>query len=236
MRRLLALAVVLVLAGLMMAGVSQLPAPGSPDGAVHRHVAAEYIAGGVEAGGAPNLVTSVLLNYRALDTYGEVVVIYAALLAVLAVSLGGTGRGGPHPPARRVPVSPVVDLVVRLMAPFIALFALFMIIEGHVLPGGGFQGGVVLGALMVLLALVLGPERLRRLLPPTGLSWVRASAPLVFGLTALAGLALGGWLFALPEQPWLREVILVTLELAIGVGAAFALGGFFLSLEADPDD
>lgn len=234
MRRLLALTVVLVLSTLMMAGVSQLPAPGSPDSAVHRHIAAHYIAGGAEAGGAPNLVTSVLLNYRAFDTYGEVVVIFSALLAILAVGLAG--RRHRTAQAKPLPVSPVVNLVVRLMAPFIALFAMFMIIEGHVLPGGGFQGGVVLGALAVLLALVLGPERLRRLLPPTALFWIRASAPLVFVATALAGLATSGWLFALPEQPWLREPILVALELAIGVGAAFALGGFFLGLEADPDD
>ena len=235
MRNALALAVVFVLAGLMMAGVSQLPPPGSPDGAVHRHVAAHYIAGGTEAGGAPNLVTAVLLNYRALDTYGEVVVIFAALIAVLAVGLAGHSRGPMRQPDE-LPVSPVVDRVIRLLAPFIALFALFMILEGHVLPGGGFQGGVVLGALLVLLSLVLGPRRIRRLLPTPALFWTRAIAPLVFALTAVAGLALAGWLFALPEPAWLRELILVGLELAIGIGAALALAGFFLSLEADRHD
>lgn len=235
MRNVLALVVVIVLAGLMMAGVSQLPPPGSPDGAVHRHVAAHYISGGAEAGGAPNLVTAVLLNYRALDTYGEVVVIFTALLAVLAVGLAGRSRGPQRQP-QELPVSPVVDLVIRLMAPLIALFALFMILEGHVLPGGGFQGGVVLGALMVLLSLVLGPRRVRQLLPATPLFWTRAIAPLAFALSAVAGLALAGWLFALPEQGWLRELIVVGLELAIGIGAAFALVGFFLSLEADQHD
>ncbi len=232
MRNALALVVVIVLAGLMMAGVSQLPPPGSPDGAVHRHVAAHYIDGGKEAAGAPNLVTAVLLNYRALDTYGEVVVIFAALLAVLAVGLAGHSRG-PQRGADELPVSPVVDLVIRLLAPFIALFALFMILEGHVLPGGGFQGGVVLGALMILLGLVLGPRRLRRMLPTPALFWTRSVALLAFALVAVAGLALAGWLFALPEQYWLRELIIVGLELAIGIGAAFALVGFYLSLEAD---
>jgi len=232
MRNVLALLVVIVLAGLMMAGVSQLPPPGAPEGAVHRHVAAQYIDGGKEVGGASNLVTAVLLNYRALDTYGEVVVIFTALIAVLAVGLAGRSHGPQRQP-EELPVSPVVDLVIRLLAPFIALFALFMILEGHVLPGGGFQGGVVLGALAVLLALVLGPRRVRRLLPTTPLFWIRAIAPLAFALTALAGLALTGWLFALPEQGWLRELVVVGLELAIGIGAAFALAGFFLSLEAD---
>lgn len=232
MRRALSLAVVIVLAGLMMAGVSQLPPPGAPDGAVHRHVAAHYIDGGTEAGGAPNLVTAVLLNYRALDTYGEVVVIFAALIAVLAVGLIGHSQA-PRQEPDELPVSPVVDLVVRLLGPFIALFALFMILEGHVLPGGGFQGGVVLGALIILLGLVLGPRRLRRMLPTGALFWIRAVALLAFALSAVAGLGLAGWLFALPEPAWLRELVVVGLELAIGIGAALALAGFFLSLEAD---
>ena len=232
MRSRLALIVVVVLAGLMMAGVNQLPPPGSPDAAVHQHVAAHYIAGGSEAGGAPNLVTAVLLNYRALDTYGEVVVIFAALIAVLAVGLTGR-RVRRQAAAQDLTVSPVVNHVVRLLSPFIALFGLFMIVEGHVLPGGGFQGGVVLGALMILLGLVLGPRRLRRLLPVSATYWVRATALLAFAVAALAGLALSGWLFALPEHPWLREVFFVGLELAIGIGAAFAVAGFFLSLEVD---
>lgn len=232
MRNGLALVVVIVLAGLMMAGVSQLPPPGSPDGAVHRHVAAHYIDGGAEVGGAHNLVTAVLLNYRALDTYGEVVVIFTALIAVLAVGLAGRSHGTQRSTAE-LPVSPVVDLVIRVLSPFIALFALFMILEGHVLPGGGFQGGVVLGALMILLSLVLGPRRVRRMLPTTALFWIRATALLAFAVSAMVGLALADWLFALPDPPWLRELIVVGLELAIGIGAALALGGFFLSLEAD---
>ena len=232
MRNALALLLVIVLTGLLMAGVSQLPPPGSADGAVHRHVAAHYIDGGVEAGGAPNLVTAVLLNYRALDTFGEVVVIFAALIAVLAVSLSGRPVK-PDPDLKPVPVSPVVYHIVLLMAPFITLFALFIIIEGHVLPGGGFQGGVVLGTLLILLALVLGPRRLRHILPRRAVFWARATAVLAFGASALAGLALSGWWFALPEPEWLREAILIGLELAIATGAAFALIGFFLSVETD---
>ncbi len=232
MRSGLALLVVVLLAGLMMAGVSQLPPPGAPDSAVHGHVAATYIDGGAEAGGAPNLVTAVLLNYRAFDTYGEVVVIFAALIAVLAVGLAGRPIRSPRQ-APTVPVSPVVDQVVRLLAPFIALFALFMILEGHVLPGGGFQGGVVLGTLIILLGLVLSPRRLRHLLPHKAVFWIRSAAVLTFACTALTGLALTGWLFALPEPHWLGESVIVGLELAIGIGSAFAVAGFFLSLEAD---
>ncbi|MEZ4485337.1 MAG: MnhB domain-containing protein [Syntrophotaleaceae bacterium] len=42
---------------------------------------------------------------------------------------------------------------VRLLVPFIQLYGLYVIVHGHYSPGGGFQGGVVLGASFIMLAL-----------------------------------------------------------------------------------
>ncbi len=47
----------------------------------------------------------------------------------------------------------IIQASVRLLVPFIQLFGLYVIVHGHYSPGGGFQGGVVLGASFVLLAL-----------------------------------------------------------------------------------
>jgi len=47
----------------------------------------------------------------------------------------------------------IIRVAVRLMVPFIQLFGLYVIVHGHYSPGGGFQGGVVLGASFILLAL-----------------------------------------------------------------------------------
>ncbi len=49
--------------------------------------------------------------------------------------------------------SPIIQTSVRIMVPFIQLFGLYVIVHGHYSPGGGFQGGVILGASFVLLAL-----------------------------------------------------------------------------------
>jgi multicomponent Na+:H+ antiporter subunit B len=49
--------------------------------------------------------------------------------------------------------SPIIQTSVRLLVPFIQLFGLYIIVHGHYSPGGGFQGGVVLGASFILLAL-----------------------------------------------------------------------------------
>jgi multicomponent Na+:H+ antiporter subunit B len=54
----------------------------------------------------------------------------------------------------------MVDLIIKtatkLMIPFIQMFGLYIIFHGHLTPGGGFQGGAVIGASMILLAVVFG--------------------------------------------------------------------------------
>ncbi|MCA1770580.1 MAG: hypothetical protein LC652_11780 [Halomonas sp.] len=47
----------------------------------------------------------------------------------------------------------IIKTSVRLLVPFIQLFGLYVIVHGHYSPGGGFQGGVLLGASFILLAL-----------------------------------------------------------------------------------
>ena len=53
--------------------------------------------------------------------------------------------------------SPVLDVAARLMTPFILLFAAYVVAHGHSSPGGGFQGGVILAAAIILARLTRGP-------------------------------------------------------------------------------
>jgi multicomponent Na+:H+ antiporter subunit B len=55
--------------------------------------------------------------------------------------------------ARKVGESIITQTAVRILVPFIQIFGLYVIVHGHYSPGGGFQGGVILGASFVLIAL-----------------------------------------------------------------------------------
>ena len=55
--------------------------------------------------------------------------------------------------------SPVLDVACRLPIPFILLFAAYVIVHGHDSPGGGFQGGAILAATIILIRMVRGGER-----------------------------------------------------------------------------
>ena len=52
--------------------------------------------------------------------------------------------------------SVVLDAGCRLMVPFVLLFAIYVIAHGHYSPGGGFQGGTILAAAVILVRLVRG--------------------------------------------------------------------------------
>ena len=54
--------------------------------------------------------------------------------------------------------SPVLEAASRALVPFMVLFAVYVVIHGHDSPGGGFQGGVILAAAILLLRLVRGAE------------------------------------------------------------------------------
>ena len=130
----------------------------------------------------------------------------------------------------RHPDSPVVVVTVRVLSLFILTFALFTLFHGTSSVGGGFQGGVVLGAMLILLAVAVGRDRVDRMLRRGPLRWLRAAAPLTFTLVAVLGLGLTGWWFGLPAaEPW-RHLLLAALEVAIGVGGAAVLAGIFLAL------
>ena len=52
--------------------------------------------------------------------------------------------------------SVIVKTVCRILVPFVQMFGLYVIMHGHSSPGGGFQGGVILGSSFILLSLGYG--------------------------------------------------------------------------------
>ncbi len=111
--------------------------------------------------GAANIVTAVIVTYRGLDTLGEVTVLFLSAAIVGLVLSGGrrrTPEGIPsgHTTAdfSRTPVGELLTTGTRLLVPLIMLLGVYIFVNGHLTPGGGFQGGAVIasGVLLTLLA------------------------------------------------------------------------------------
>ncbi|CAA7615314.1 Na(+)/H(+) antiporter subunit B [Magnetospirillum sp. UT-4] len=102
--------------------------------------------------GAANIVTAIVVTYRGLDTLGEVTVLFLSAAVVgLVLARGRTATTGGRP---RLPAGELLTTGSRLLAPLIMLLGIYIFVNGHLTPGGGFQGGAVIasGVLLLLLA------------------------------------------------------------------------------------
>ena len=82
-RKIMILLAVLVAAYGVLIAVAELPPYGMSDNPVHNQVSERYINDALEDTGALNMVTSIVLDYRAYDTMFETIVLFSAALAVV---------------------------------------------------------------------------------------------------------------------------------------------------------
>lgn len=93
MRKILSLLVLLPCLAALVLLAANLPTYASPDNPTNNEVPARYIQQGVEEAGAINIVTDIIMDYRAYDTLIETTVLFTALIAVM-LTLKGDGK--PH--------------------------------------------------------------------------------------------------------------------------------------------
>lgn len=190
------LVVFLTGAGLVW-GTLDMPGFGEPFNPVHLHVADRYIGQSGEEIGIPNIVTSVLASYRGYDTWGEVIVVFTALVGVLSLVGLRTTPDSPAVPAaqskdaRNRPY-PILQIMAIILIPFIMVFAFYVQFHGDFGPGGGFQAGVILASAIVLYTLTFGFDDAIRLVPPRMLMVLAALGVLIYGGTGVAAMLLGG--------------------------------------------
>jgi multicomponent Na+:H+ antiporter subunit B len=220
-------------AALLLWGLSGLPAFGDyagTYGTVLNRVA-------VDERHATNVVAAVTFDYRGVDTMGEEFILFAAVVGV-AILLRAQRDEAEEPPDedaddRRAPgtSNAVRVLGLALLGP-IVLYGIYVVAHGHLSPGGGFQGGVVLatGALLVFLS---GEYvTLRRVGPEVLLDLAESAGAGGYVAVGLLGLATGAAFLAnvLPlGQPGtlLSSGMIPLINLAVGLEVA---GGLVLLL------
>jgi multicomponent Na+:H+ antiporter subunit B len=233
-RRLFILGALAVVGLVLLYGVGKMPPMNSRNTPDKTHVVPRYLEKGQEEAGAKNIVTGIILNYRGYDTNGEVTVIFSALCAVIAIldrEKKGRSRSGVD--ASETSTSLIVRTVVRFSLPAVVLFAVYVILHGESSPGGGFQGGAVIGASIILFTLVFGlPVSTKRI--PLG-SRIPLESLNVLGFLAMGflGIAFGVEFltYLLPGihgtlADTIRSLMLNIIEIGIGVGG----GVIFISI------
>ena len=85
----------------------------------------------------------------------------------------------------------IIKTLSRLLIPFIQFFGLYVIMHGHSSPGGGFQGGVILGAGFILLAISFGIDEARKRFSERVVAVLTSAGVFIFAGLGLLCLVLG---------------------------------------------
>ncbi len=132
-------------------------------------VSAFYLAESKPGGGGTNVVNVILVDFRALDTLGEITVLGIAAVGILAMITGLVLRGPQRDWLGRPWISdrhPLILVTVsKLMLPIALLVSAFLFLRGHNEPGGGFIAGLVTGVALILQYIAEGSEVTRARLP-----------------------------------------------------------------------
>ncbi|MBW1818313.1 MAG: Na(+)/H(+) antiporter subunit B [Deltaproteobacteria bacterium] len=179
--KLIGLILVVLTGSVLIYATADFPPWGDPLAPASTHLSPHYIEKTMEETSVPNIVTAVLADYRGFDTMFETTVVFCAGVACFfllrrfsatpraryyrhiatGITVHIKGKGSIPERSKEfeqidtqwTPYDPIIKAVCRILIPFIQLFALYVIAHGHHSPGGGFQGGVILGATIILLAI-----------------------------------------------------------------------------------
>lgn len=173
----------------LLTGVSGLPPFGQAGNPVNNEVPERYIESGLQETGAVNIVTGMILDYRAFDTLGESHVLFIATCTVLILlridkkkgrnsmeSLQADDRS--HEPKNDV----ILQTSARFLVPLIVIFGIYVILCGHLGPGGGFSCGAVIGAGLILYLNAFGFARTERFFTAKTYKWMSFGALACYAL------------------------------------------------------
>jgi multicomponent Na+:H+ antiporter subunit B len=163
-----------------------------------RPLAEHYVVQGPIELGAPNIVTGILISYRGFDTLGEVAVLFmvAASVGLLLKRESAAAEHNEDDEADKsveadVPRRPAGEIVrtgTQVLLPMILTFGAYVIVNGHLSAGGGFQGGAIVASGVMLMLLARPGATLNVAL----LSVVESFAGVIYVFIGILGLVLAG--------------------------------------------
>lgn len=222
--------------------VSYLPEFGNPDNPINNEVTKRYIENGLEETGAVNIVSGMILDYRAFDTFGESHVLFIAACSVLILLRLEYGKDGKPTSAKQAAEAddrkyePKNDVILQKIAmvlvPPIILFGIYVILNGHLSPGGGFSGGAIIGAGLILYLNAYGFQKTERFITSKTYSVITVSALVFYALSKSysfftganhleSGIPLG------TPGAILSSGLILPLNICVGLVVACTMYGFY---------
>lgn len=173
----------LIFIAVLIFAVSYLPPIGGAHNPGTNEVTQRYIENGLQETGAVNIVTGMILDYRAFDTLGESHVLFIATITVLIMlrldkkKEDGTGavtmaKADANDRIYEPKNDVILQKVAFVLVPLIIIFGIYVILNGHLSPGGGFSGGAIVGAGLILYLNAFGFKKTERFFTEKTYKWI----------------------------------------------------------------
>lgn len=232
MKKLLSILIAVSLIMILLFGVNELPKFGQYDNPANNEVAHYYIENTTKDTGAMNIVTGIILDYRAFDTFVESSVLFTASIIVLLVLKQEKGTSDSESQVTIIE-STILKQISKVLIPCIQIFGIYIIFYGHLSPGGGFAGGTIIGTSLILYRIIYGKKFTDKKIPFSKLLTYICGAIIFYGLLKGYSFITGGNHLDLP-QPWLGTPgnivsggFLLPLNILVGLIVAITIYFFF---------
>ena len=230
----------LCLLGVLLFVVAYLPGFGAENPRT-LPVVERYVTRGLEETGAVNIVSGMILDYRAFDTLGESHVLFTALICVMILLRVDrknmrTEYEDYHlireERYHEISGDSILHRVGMILIPCVALYGIYVLLNGQNSPGGGFSGGAVMGAGMIIYASAFGFRKADRLIT------ARLSSVLTFAALGFYSFA-KGYVFFTGANGLENHIpkgtpgaifsggLILPLDIAVGLVVAFTMYGFY---------
>lgn len=221
----------------MIYTVSYLPPVGSPDTPANSSIVAErYIEQGLQETGATNIVTGMILTYRAFDTFGETNVLFIATICVMVLLMVDEKilKEMEKDNDRKFEPKgdPILAIVGKVLCPVIFIFGIYVILNGQLSPGGGFSGGAILGAGMILYVSAFGFQKMEKFFNEGIYKVAKITALTMYGL-------IGSYFYILGANGIENHIplgipgrilsggIILPIDIAVGIEVACTMYAFY---------
>ena len=221
--------------GLLIASTTFLPEFGDSN-LTWNYVSRYYIENALADTKSVNAVTGMILDYRAFDTLGESFVLFSGVTCVLILLRGLKDDSLPVKHGFVVDKDPIVRYVAGFVIPIVFIFGVYVVLNGHLSPGGGFSGGAILGAGFILYSLAFGEEAAGKFFTIKTFKTVSAIALLGYASTKCYSFLMGGMHFNDPIHHFFHSLAdgsilsggyILILNICVGAVVASTMYGLY---------
>ena len=190
---------------------------------------------------AVNSITGMILDYRAFDTLGESFVLFSGVTCVFILLQGIKDDDSylkKHKQYKEFAAhyDQIVRCAAKILIPIVFIFGIYVVLNGHLSPGGGFSGGAILGAGLILFSLAFGDEVAGKFFTLKTFKTISAIALFGYSFTKCYSFLMGGMHYHDPIADWFHSLAngsilsggyILILNICVGAVVACTMYGFY---------